>query len=54
LNQESREEDQQREADWIPKNFLTISTNTAKKVKVCTRLKRWWTQEITENRKILD
>jgi len=53
LNEESSEGDLQREADWIQKNFVSHLNKHCKKVKVCARSKRWWTQEIAETRKIL-
>jgi len=53
LNEESNAEDLQREADWIQQNFVNHLNKHCKKIKVCARSKRWWTQEIVENRKIL-
>jgi len=53
LDEQSSREDLQREAEWIQRNFVNHLNRCCKKVKVCARLKRWWTAEIAENRKIL-
>jgi len=53
LNEESSEEDLQREAEWVQRNFVNHLNRYCKKVKVCKRSKRWWRAEIAENRKIL-
>jgi len=53
LDEKSSEEDLQKEAEWIQRNFVNHLNRCCKKVKVCARSKRWWTAEIAENRKIL-
>ena len=53
LDEKSSEEDLQKEAEWILRNFVNHLNRCCKKVKVCARSKRWWTAEIAENRKIL-
>jgi hypothetical protein len=53
LGNDSSEDELQKEAEWIQRNFVNHLNRYCKKVKVCARSKRWWTQEIIENRKIL-
>jgi len=53
LTEESSEEELQKEAEWIQRNFVNHLNRCCKKVKVCARYKRWWNEEITENRRIL-
>ena len=53
LDENSSGDDLQMEAEWIQQNFVNHLNRCCKKIKVCARSKRWWTAEITENRKIL-
>jgi len=53
LNENSGEDELQKEAEWIQRNFVNHLNRCCKKIKVCARSKRWWTAEIAENRKIL-
>jgi len=53
LTEESSEEDLPKEAQWIQRNFANHLNKCYKKVKVCARSKRWWNEEIAENRRIL-
>jgi len=53
LTEESSEEELQKEAEWIQRNFANHVNRCCKKVRVCARSKRWWNEEITENRRIL-
>jgi len=53
LDENSSEEDLQKEAEWIQRNFVNHLNRCCIKIKVCARSKRWWTAEIAENRKIL-
>jgi len=53
MDENSGEDDLQKEAEWIQRNFISHLNRCCKKVKVCVRSKRWWTTEIAENRKIL-
>jgi len=53
LDENSSEEDLQKEAEWMQRNFVNHLNRCCKKIKVCARSKRWWTAEIAENRKIL-
>jgi hypothetical protein len=53
LTEESSGEDLQKEAEWIQWNFANHLNRCCKKVKVCARSKRWWNEEIAENRRIL-
>jgi len=53
LDEKSSEEDLQKEAKWIQQNFVNHLNRCCKKVKVCVRSKRWWNEEIAENRRIL-
>jgi len=53
LDENSGGDDLQKEAEWIQRNFVNHLNRCCKKIKVCTRSKRWWTVEIAENRKIL-
>jgi len=53
LNEESSGEELQKEAEWIQWNFAYHLNRCCKKVKVCARSKRWWNEEIAENRRIL-
>jgi hypothetical protein len=53
LTEESSEDELQKEAEWIQRNFANYLNRCCKKVKVCTRSKRWWNEEIGENRRIL-
>jgi len=53
LNENSSGDDLQMEAEWIQRNFVNHLNRWCKKIKVCARSKRWWTAEISENRKIL-
>jgi hypothetical protein len=54
LTEKSSGEDLQKEAEWIQRNFVNHLNRCCKKVKVCTRSKRWWIEEIAENRRILE
>ena len=53
LNENSSGDELQKEAGWIQKNFVNHLNKSCKKIKVYARSKRWWNQEIVENRKIL-
>ena len=53
LTEESSEEDLQNEAEWIQRNCANHLNKCCRKVKVCAKSKRWWNEEITENRRIL-
>jgi hypothetical protein len=53
LNENSRKEELQREAEWVEQNFVNNLDRYCKKVKVCPRWKRWWIVEIAEKQKIL-
>jgi len=53
LDENSGKEDLQKEAEWIQQNFVNHLNRYCKKVKVCARSKRWWNEEIAENRNIL-
>jgi len=53
LDEKSSEEDLQKEAEWIQRNFVNHLNRCCNKIKVCVISKRWWTAEIAENRKIL-
>jgi uncharacterized protein involved in tolerance to divalent cations len=53
VTEESSGEDLQKEAEWIQRNFANHLNRCCKKVKVCARSKRWWNEEIAENRRIL-
>jgi ribonuclease HI len=53
LTEESSEDELQKEAEWIQRNFANHLNRCCKKVKVCARSKRWWNEEIAENRRIL-
>ena len=53
LDENSSGEDLQKEAEWVQWNFVHHLNWFCKRVKVCARSKRWWNQEIAENRKIL-
>jgi hypothetical protein len=53
LNENSSEDKLHDEAGWIQRNFINHLNRCCKKIKICARSKRWWTQEIAENRKIL-
>ena len=41
LNEESSEEELQKEAEWIQRNFVNHLNRCGKEVKVCARSKRW-------------
>jgi hypothetical protein len=53
LTEESSDDELQKEAEWIQRNFANHLNRCCKKVKVCARSKRWWNEEIAENRRIL-
>jgi uncharacterized protein involved in tolerance to divalent cations len=53
LNENSSGDELQKEAEWIQKIFVNHLNRCCKKITVCARSKRWWNQEIAENRKIL-
>ena len=53
LSEDYREDDLQEEAGWIQRDFVNHLKRCHKMIKVCARSKRWWMQEIVENRKIL-
>jgi len=53
LTEESSGEELQKEAEWIQWSFVNHLNRCCKKVKVCARSKRWWNDEIAENRRIL-
>ena len=53
MTEESNEEKLQKEAEWMQQNFVNHLNRCGKKVKVCARSRRWWNEEIAENRKIL-
>jgi len=53
LDEESSRGDLQEEAEWIQQNFANHLNRWCKKVRVCVRSKRWWNEEIAENRRIL-
>jgi hypothetical protein len=53
LTEESSEEELLKEAVWIQRNFVNHLNSCCKQVKVCARSKRWWNEEIAENRRIL-
>jgi len=53
LTEESSGEELQKQAEWIQRNFVNHLNRCSKKVKVCARSKRWWNEEIAENRRIL-
>jgi hypothetical protein len=54
LDEKCSGEELQEEAEWVQRNFVNHLNKHCKKIKVCVRSKRWWTQEIEENRKILE
>ena len=53
LTEKISAEELQKEAEWIQRNFVNHLNRCCKKVKVCVRSKRWWNEEIAENRRIL-
>jgi len=53
LDESSSEEELQEEAEWIQRNYVNHLNTHLKEVRVCARSKRWWNQEIVENRRIL-
>jgi len=53
LDENSSGEELQKEAEWIQRNFVNHLNRCCKKVRVCARSKRWWNEEIAENRRIL-
>jgi uncharacterized protein involved in tolerance to divalent cations len=53
LTERSSKEELQKEAEWIQRNFVNHRNRCCKKVKVCARFRRWWNEEIAENRKFL-
>jgi hypothetical protein len=44
LTEESSEDELQKEAEWIQRNFVNHLNKCCKKVKVCARSKRWWNE----------
>ena len=53
LDEKSSEDELQREAGWMQRNFVNRLDRCCKKVKMCARSKGWWTAENAENRKTL-
>jgi CxxC motif-containing protein len=53
LDEESSGDELQKEAELRQRNFVNYLNRYCKKIQVCARSKRWWTEEIAENRRIL-
>jgi uncharacterized protein involved in tolerance to divalent cations len=52
LDENSSGDELQEQAEWIQRNLVIHLDTCCKKINVCARSKRWWNQEIAENRKI--
>jgi len=53
LDAECTEDEAEQEATRCQEAMSSVLNATAKKIRICARLKRWWNADITEGRKVV-